>query len=213
MLTGRLTGPSTNGGTMFFVTNVDVMGVSYIRTFEHDGKEQPVHYRIASRWTIARDKGEEVVVDTPIHEERYFYRGALHWIAAHPREWLASLLPRTALALSLSPKTYVWPVISDFNRAIVVSSRATTLAAVLPGLAFAAVEIVRRRVSFAALTYAGILAAGIATAVLFSPDQRMLVPFAPVAFCLGALAWYETGRFIKARFVTRPATPGQRACC
>jgi hypothetical protein len=213
MLTGRLTGPSTNGGAVFLAANVDVKGVTYIRNYEHDGTTEPVHYRIASQWTIIRDKGEELIVDTPIHEERYFYRRALGWIVAHPREWLASLLPRGSVALALSPKTRVWPVTSDFARLIIASSRVVTLAVLFPGLVLAAVEIVRRRASFAVLTFAGTVAVGIATATIFVSDQRMFVPFAPVTFCLGTMAWCQVGRTIRERFVTRPATPGQRACC
>jgi 4-amino-4-deoxy-L-arabinose transferase-like glycosyltransferase len=179
-LTGRWSGPSTNGGVNFFMMQAEVALVGY-----YDGGIGPTR-------NMLKYKGRFEAA-APLYDEPYYYREGMRLISADPWRALARAGDGVRESLGLGLQTF-WPasrvlnsrvspsvVYAVLRKALDLTARAFVFTLVLPPLAVILVLAARRTLfdppNVIWLTVAGVFATMLFTSLLFLADPRMHVPY------------------------------------
>ena len=177
-LTGRWSGPSTNGGLNFFLMQAEVRGVRY-----YDEAVGPI------RNVFKYDRVFEAPV--PLYDEPYYYREGIRMIRADPWRAVARAADGIRESLGLGRQTF-WPashvsetspspVYAIMLPALDFSARAFAPSLVLPSLV-AVVVLAARGTLFDRdylfwLALAGSFATMLVTSIFFLADPRMHIPY------------------------------------
>jgi 4-amino-4-deoxy-L-arabinose transferase-like glycosyltransferase len=179
-LTGRWSGPSTNGGLNFCMMQAEVAKVQYYEAI------------IEPRRNLLKYKGS-IQAAAPFYEERYYYREGMRLIRADPWRAVARASDGIRESLGLGLQTF-WPappilypglspslVKAVMRSALAVTARAFVFVLMLPPLVVIVMLATRGTLFDAAnviwLAVAGVFATMVFTSVLFLADPRMHVPY------------------------------------
>lgn len=220
-LTGRWSGPSTNGGLNFFMMQAEVADVRY-----YDTGVGPTRNMLKYRGVFH--------ADAPLYDEPYYYREGMRLIRANPWRALARTADGIRESLGLGVQTF-WPASSsdpssrllqasspssplrDFISPSViyavllasmdVSARAFVVTLVIPPLVVIVFLAARgtlfepERVIW--LAVAGVFATMLLTSVLFLADPRMHVPYDALLIVASVAAVRRAWEAVTNRLVER----------
>lgn len=188
----RVTGPGMNGGVNFFLAQTEYQTVR-----EHT----PLGFGV--RQMSPSDETAVFVSPASLWDERYFYREALRRIRERPGVILR--IPdriRRGLGIGREP---LWPGMSGYDMALRLSVTLLSLGCLVPALARATSDIVRRRTAgWTTGVLWGAIFSLLLTFALYLAEPRMTVPFAAVLLALGADAWCSLARLAGAHIPSMP---------
>jgi hypothetical protein len=204
-LTGRWSGPSTNGGMNFFMMHAEVANVRY-----YDKAVGPLR-------NVLKYHG---VFDAhaPLYDEPYYYREGMRLIRADPWRALARTADGIRESLGLGVQAF-WPakLLSEFMPPSVIypllltaldfSARAFVFTLVIPPLVVIVLLAARgtlfEREHVIWLAVAGVFATMLLTSVLFLADPRMHVPYDALLIVASVAAVRRAWEAVTNRLVER----------
>ena len=204
-LTGRWSGPSTNGGMNFFMMHAEVANVRY-----YDQAVGPLRNVLKYRGVFD--------ADAPLYDEPYYYGEGMRLIRADPWRALARTADGIRESLGLGVQTF-WPakLLSQFMPPSVIyavlltalhfSARAFVFTLVIPPLVVIVLLAARgtlfEREHVIWLAVAGVFATMLLTSVLFLADPRMHVPYDALLIVASVAAVRRAWEAVTNRLVER----------
>ena len=186
-ITGRLSGPGTNGGVNFFLAMTEYQVVR---------EGTPIGFGVLQ--IVPSNERSMYLSPRSLTDERFFYRETIRRVVERPALLLA--IPdriRRGIGLGQEP---LWPGMPGYDRLLAFSVTILTLLALLPAILRVPVDLLMRRATpWTRAVCWGATLSLVLTLAFFLAEPRMTVPFAPILIALGCDAWAWAIELVKTR--------------